>query len=113
MLLPNEKVFYFRHEALPTPNHPEFEKIGKAFIKCWIVPLDLAAAEALAKSNIEDEMNFRIINNEIAMEVKLEEYTPDSQTSYFADLYYYRQAASDHEVTFVLTLKRKPHEVLH
>lgn len=112
MLLPSEKVFYFRFEAKTTRKHPYYETVGGAIVKAWIVALDLPAAEMFARHIVEEELGFQIINREIGMPVEAEQYTSGSTVLDPKDLEYYHQAVLDRHVTCAYNWSREADEAL-
>ena len=48
-------MWLIRYHVIPKPNSPEFQKIGGAYVNCWILFAWQDGAEHLAKYEIEKE----------------------------------------------------------
>ncbi len=85
-------MFFLRYSAFPTELHPEYNLLGEAFICCWIDEPTLAAADKVARRDIENQL-WRIHEREAGEKVTEANYAEDDDW-----LEYYRQALTDKTV---------------
>jgi hypothetical protein len=90
--LPTGATYFFRVNVSPSPNHPEYQSIGGAFIDCWIRVESESAANRIIRRTLEDSA--WIIESLHGPETCTEkDYAEDP-----ANLEYYAQSQTDGEV---------------
>lgn len=95
-------MYFFRFFTVPSPAHPDYEKIGQSYINCWIERATLDEAYKLAKEFIEDA-NWIVNEPEEACEVSRDFYEDDSP-----HLEYYERALIEKEIIVFLTSPKRP-----
>ncbi len=97
-------MFYFQYACIPSPTSDNYDKLGGAFISCWIKAVSIEAARIISEAAI-------IENNWIVQ--KLEESNPIKKEDYRIDdksLEYYLQAEIDGEVYVYDSWPNEPQE---
>lgn len=96
--MPRGDMFYFRFDAVPTQENPEFEAIGGASICCWIVADSVESAEMRVREEIQNSHWF-IKKLEETLETGTHYYSKDDDDA----LQFVRQAEIDGEVFVFIT----------
>ncbi len=93
-------MFLFTFLAVPTPDAQEFEEAGGAYVNCWILGDDKAAAEQRATQLIE-EYGWAVEALEEGAIVSSADYPPGEE-----DREFYEQALIEREVLVFNTWPR-------
>ena len=90
--LPTGPTYFFQIEALPSPEHPEYDKIGGAIVNCWIRVESPTEAQDIVQRELAD--TFWIIESMNGPKLRTKKDYEVDET----DLEFFMQAQTDGEV---------------
>jgi hypothetical protein len=85
-------MYFFRFRLVPMEDHPERDRMGEAWVCCWIERGSVSEAEEIARQDIRNE-KWSVVEREWASVVTEADYSKDDDL-----LSYYKQALVDKEV---------------
>jgi hypothetical protein len=95
-------MIFLSYICEPTDAHPDSERLGEAFVNCWIRVRSFAEAREIAERNIADE-NWRVISLDEIFRTRREYHRTEAE-----GLAYYKQALIDSEVFVWHTCPKYP-----
>ncbi len=98
------KIYYLQYQSEPSPESKDSDRIGGAFINCWIKAGSLDAAKDLAQNSIRNN-NWIILSLEESYVVDSDYYRENKES-----LEYYEQAITDGEVYVYHSWPNQPQE---
>jgi hypothetical protein len=66
-------MYFLRYAAMPSNTHPEHDRLGEAYICCWIVRRSLAAADKVARREIRKQQ-WRILERDCGYIIRESDY---------------------------------------
>jgi len=97
-------MFYLQYACIPPPTSENYEKLGGAFISCWIQAVSIETARTMADLAIK-ENNWIVHKLEESNPIKKEDYGIGDES-----LEYYQQAEIDGEVYVYDAWPNEPQE---
>jgi hypothetical protein len=95
-------MFFLRYLVAPAADHPERDRLGEAYVCCWIDRRTLASADKAARRDIRRQ-KWQVLDRECGDVVTADDYDSNGEW-----LEYYEQALTDKEVFVYYRSPRYP-----